>query len=263
MRKPRQQLSPWQVGLKDYCNVSAYRPYGFEWRIGGSSTEKQKDRLHWNGNRRHFHDVFVAGCPGSCHFENGQVSWCYLVVTGGTAGPAVPSVTTHCYLNHDNFWCREWWICVISVATLWLNPAVCWQNAWLDSENSQFSQPPTSLQETHLVNWIKLICCLYRIYIGAYVTATHNTFYLHYRWLKLPVSAALSTCELVECCLQTVHRSQSSVTHLLSVHINNQSPAGIVHSCTSAQSAINWPRFQQCVHSDDGTNRYNTSKPPS
>ena len=158
--------------------------------------------------------------------------------------------------------CWEWWICVISVATLWLNPAVCWQNAWLDSENSQFSQPPTSLQETHLVNWIKLICCLYRIYIGAYVTATHKTFYLHYRWLKLPVPAALSTCELVECCLQTVHRSQSSVTHLLSVHIDNQSPAGIVHSCTSAQSAINWPRFQQCVHSDDETNRYNTSKPP-
>ena len=57
---------------------------------------------------------------------------------------------------------------------------------WLDSQNSPFSQPPTSLQETHLVNWIKLIFCLYRIYIGAYMTATHNTFYSHYRWLKLP-----------------------------------------------------------------------------
>ena len=153
--------------------------------------------------------------------------------------------------------CREWWVCVISVATLWLNPAVCWQNVWLDSQKSPFSQPPTSLQEAHLVNWIKLICCLYRIYLGVYMTATHNTLNLHYRWLKLLVSAALSTCELVECCLQTVHRSQSSVTHLLSVHINSQSPAGIVHSCTSAQSAIYWPRFQQCVHSDDGTNRYN------
>ena len=165
-------------------------------------------------------------------------------------------------LRWSSWYCREWGICVISVATLWLNPAVCWQNAWLDSQNIPFSQPPTSLQETHLVNWIKLICCLYRIYIGAYVTATHNTFYSHYRWLQLPVSAALSTCELVEFCLQTVHRSQSSVTHLLSVLINSQSPAGIVHSCTSSHSAINWPRFQQCVHSDDETNRYNTSKPP-
>ena len=195
--------------------------------------------MHFHGRKPLYFDDSnsTEGCCRGLNWQKtinvtGYMVWCRTIYCN-------MQMLTKQWLLQLQMICREWWICVISIATLWLNPAVCWQNAWLDSENSQFSQPPTSLQETHLVNWMKLICCLYRIYIGAYVTATHNTFYLHYRWLKLPVSAALSTCELVECCLQTVHRSQSSVTHLLSVHINNQSPAGIVHSCTSAQSAIN------------------------
>ena len=93
------------------------------------------------------------------------------------------------------------------------------------------------------------------------MTVTFNTFYSQYRCLKFPVSAALSTCELVECCLQTVHRSQSSVAHILSVQINSQSPAGKVRSCTDAQSVIYCPRLQQRVHSDDGTNRYTSQHP--